>query len=389
MKVRILAENLTDAVIEAGRAIAKRSSLPSAQCVLLETVDGRLRVTGTDLETAISVYAGAQVLEEGKALIPAAMMGRMLNTFTGTANGALTLTPDGEHGLSLVSDGRTFKLTGQDPADYPPTPETPEHVADIDPLALRLALTRILDCVATDTVRPRLQTVNFAARDDGTLRLAAADGLRLGVHKVDTDGMADPFPDMNVPAKTMRELLRLLPENGKDPDAGDPVRIYTGTHKNRSTPIHVRFALKRQDVTTALVQDSFPNYSQLIPKDWTTQVQVGTKALQRELAAAAAVLATQGSGIVRYRLGPGDQLTIMARAEEEGEFEATLPAKVATRAESEGKIAFNYRLVADFLKTVGTEAVELQITSPSSPSVFRPVGDDSYLQVMMPMFVQW
>ncbi|KKL89347.1 hypothetical protein LCGC14_1915670, partial [marine sediment metagenome] len=55
MNVRILSDNLTGAVTEASRAIRKRSTLPSADAVLLETVEGRLRVTGTDLETAISV----------------------------------------------------------------------------------------------------------------------------------------------------------------------------------------------------------------------------------------------------------------------------------------------------------------------------------------------
>ncbi|KKM75073.1 hypothetical protein LCGC14_1393800, partial [marine sediment metagenome] len=65
MKIRILAENLTAAVTEAARATAKRGNLPQAEAVLLETVEGRLRVTGTDLETAISVYSGAQVEEEG------------------------------------------------------------------------------------------------------------------------------------------------------------------------------------------------------------------------------------------------------------------------------------------------------------------------------------
>ncbi len=378
MKLRILAENLTAAVTEAARAIAKRSSLPQGDCVLLETVDGRLRVTGTDLETAIAVYSGAQVETEGKALVKPGMLARMLSTFDGAA---INIEPDGKHGLALSSDGRSFKLAGLDPEDYPPTPETPEHLIDIDPLTLRRALVRVLDCVSTDEIRPVLASVNFAEYGS-TLALAAADGFRLGV--VDTGLTVNPsFPEMSVPAKTCQELLRLLPKKVKDADAGDPVQLYV-KRRDDGVAVQLRFNLKRQEVTTMLVQGTFPNYDQLIPTTFDTSVKVNTKALRRELQAAS-VLASQGSGIVRFLIGPGGELTIAARADDEGEFSATIPAQ----AEGEGKIAFNWAYVDAFLKTVDTDAVELRVTSPSSPGLFLPAGEEGYQWVVMPMFVQW
>ncbi len=378
MKIRILAENLTAAVTEAARATAKRGHVPQAENVLLETVEGRLRVTGTDLETAIAVYSGAQVEEEGRALVKPGMLARMLGTFDGAA---VDIEPDGKHGLALSSDGRAFKLGGMDPEDYPPVPETPDHVTDIDPLGLRRALVRVLDCAATEELRPVLTTVNFAMHN-GTLTLAAADGFRLGV--VDTGWTVLPsFPEMNVPAGALHQLLRLLPKKAKDADAGEPVRLYVRNTDN-GTPTQLRFALRRQDVTTMLVQGTFPNYRQLIPTGWDTSVKVDAKALRRELQAAA-VLAAESSGIVRFTIGPGDELTVAARAEEEGTFEAMIPAKV----EGGGKIAFDYRWVDDFLKTVGTDAVELRITDPARPGLFLPVGEEGYQFVCVPMFVQW
>ena len=302
----------------------------------------------------------------------------MLGTFDGAA---IDIEPDGKHGLALSSDGRAFKLAGMDPEDYPSVPETPDHVADIDPLGLRRALVRVLDCAATEELRPVLTTVNFAMHN-GTLTLAAADGFRLGV--VDTGWTVLPsFPEMNVPARTLRELLRLLPKKAKDADASDPVQLHV-KRRDDGVPIQLRFALKRQDVTTMLGQGTFPNYTQLIPATHEASVTVDTQALRRELQAAS-VLASQESGIVRFLIGPGDELTIAARADKEGEFSATIPAKV----EGGGKIAFDYRWVDAFLKTVGTDAVELRITSPSSPGLFLPVDEEGYQFVCMPMFVRW
>jgi DNA polymerase-3 subunit beta len=133
-----------------------------------------------------------------------------------------------------------------------------------------------------------------------------------------------------------------------------------------------------------LVQGTFPNYDQLIPTTFDVSVKVDAKALRRELRAAS-VLALQGSGIVRFLIGPGNTLTVTARAEEEGEFEATIPAE----AEGEGKIAFNWAYVDNFLKTVGTDAVELRMTKPSAPGLFLPAGEEGYQWLCMPMFVQW
>ena len=384
MKVRILSDNLTGAVIEAARAIAKRPSLPQAESVLLETIEGRLRVTGSDLETAISVFAGCMVEQEGKALIKAGTLSRALATFPACA---IDLNLDGNT-LALSSNGRAFNLDGLDPQDYPPVPDASDPIANIDPVSLRRALGRILDCAATDDQRPVLQAINLseslAPNGDslGRLRLAAADGFRLGVHEVDTDWqrpLADPFPEMNVPVRTLRELHRLLP---KPKDADGPVQVYVGKRAD-GEPTHVRFALKSQDVTAMLVQGTFPNYSQLIPTGWDTSVKVGTKELRRELQAAS-VLAAIGNGIVRFTVGP-DTLTLAARDEGTGEFASTIPAKT----EGDGKIAFDYRYVDAFLKTVDTEAVELRFASPSAPGVLVPVDDGDYQRVIMPMFVNW
>ncbi|KKN02747.1 hypothetical protein LCGC14_1114720, partial [marine sediment metagenome] len=174
-----------------------------------------------------------------------------------------------------------------------------------------------------------------------------------------------------------------LPKKAKDADASDPVQLHV-KRRDDGVPIQLRFALKRQDVTTMLVQGTFPNYTQLIPATHEASVTVDTRALRRELQAAS-VLAAQSSGIVRFNFSPPGRFEIHARAEEEGTFEAMIPAKV----EGEGKIALNWAHVDTFLKTVGTDAVELRITDPARPGLFLPVGEEGYQFVCMPMFVRW
>jgi DNA polymerase-3 subunit beta len=106
----------------------------------------------------------------------------------------------------------------------------------------------------------------------------------------------------------------------------------------------------------------------------------------------AAIFARDGAGIVRLQMDPGGngekagKLTISARAEEIGDHRGEIDVKLEGEA---SKIAFNSRYLQDVLSVLESPAVLLETTSPSSPGVIRPVGDERYVHVVMPMFVQW
>jgi DNA polymerase-3 subunit beta len=104
----------------------------------------------------------------------------------------------------------------------------------------------------------------------------------------------------------------------------------------------------------------------------------------------AAVFARDGSGIVRLVVTPGDtgpgKVSVAARAEEQGDHQGEMDATVEG---DEAKVAFNSRYLQDVLQVLGGGQVRLESTGPSNPGVFRPVGRENYVHVIMPMFVQW
>jgi DNA polymerase III subunit beta len=104
-----------------------------------------------------------------------------------------------------------------------------------------------------------------------------------------------------------------------------------------------------------------------------------------------AIFARDSSGIVRLMISPGKdsapgKMTVSARAEEKGENMAEVDALVDGEP---AKIAFNFRYLVDALGILGQSQVSLEITTSSNPGVLRPVGNDKYVYVVMPMFVQW
>jgi len=185
---------------------------------------------------------------------------------------------------------------------------------------------------------------------------------------------------LTIPAAALRELSRLLPEQE------EPVELMANATRGE-----IRLRLKNAEMVSKLLQGTYPNYTNLIPKSYTSRVTMNVADFLRAIRSAA-VFARDGSGIVRLVVEPGEdlapgRLTVSARAEEVGENTVELDVLV----EGEGaKIAFNGKYLSDVLSVLDTEQLWLETTSPSSPGLLRPTGsEDNYTHVVMPMFVQW
>jgi DNA polymerase-3 subunit beta len=156
----------------------------------------------------------------------------------------------------------------------------------------------------------------------------------------------------------------------------------------------VLFAMTDVEMVAQLIQGTFPNYNQLIPAEYSTKIVVNVDEFKRETRIAA-IFARDGSGIIRLQMAPGEggqpgQRTISARADEIGNNDGQVDAKIEGDA---NKIAFNSRYLQDVLNVL-SGSVSLEMTSPSSQGVFRPVdehgkNEEGYVHVVMPMFVQW
>jgi DNA polymerase-3 subunit beta len=181
-----------------------------------------------------------------------------------------------------------------------------------------------------------------------------------------------------VPARALGELGRLLPEVD-----GDIIMTFN------SAGTQVQFDLGHAKLVAQLIQGTFPNYEQLIPRDTVTRTEVSVSELTRETRIAS-IFARDGSGIVRLIGTPADdgpgRLQINARAEEVGDNEGEIDAIIEGE---ETKIAFNGRYLMDVLQVIDADRAIIETSSPSSPGVIRPVGDDTFVHVVMPMFVQW
>lgn len=376
MKVSCLQENLARGLSIVGRAVATRSTLPMASNILLASDGGRLKLAATNLEIGITTWAGAKVEEEGAVAVPA----RLLTEFVASL-------PPERIELSVNQRNRTLNLRcaryeanirGADPEEFPPLPTVTEApTTTVDPKALHDAIRQVVFAAATDDTRPSLAGV-LCSFEGEVLTLAAADGYRLAVRQLNLSTPVEERLDVIVPARALQEVGRLAS------DEEEAVEISIAPNRGQ-----VLFHAASVDLVSRLIDANFPNYKQIIPPRHTTRILINTAEFEKATKIAF-LFARDAANIVRLQFVPGEEelqpgrVIASAATTDLGDNASELDAIVEGNAT---QIAFNAKYLLDVLAVVGTGQVALEVTSPSSPGVVKPVGESGYLHVIMPMHV--
>jgi len=377
MKLTCLQENLNRGLSIVGRAVATRTTLPITNNVLLVAEEGRLKLVATNLEMAISCWIGAKIEEEGSITVPARLLTEFVSSLPADTI-SVSLSPQTKT-LGLKCARFEARISGVDAKEFPPIPSVDDGVTtEVEVEALRQAINQVVFAAATEESRPVLTGV-CTQFEGNTLTLAAADGFRLAVYKMPVKNKIAQKTEVIIPARTLSEINRLMT------DQEETVKITLNPNKSQ-----VLFRLKSTELVSQLVQGTFPNYSQLIPKSHNTRVMVNVADFLRATKTAS-IFARDGSGIVRLVVAPGNEagpgkLAVSARSEEIGDDVGEIDATVEG---TDSKIAFNGKYLMDVLGVLKESQVALETTNPSSPGLIRPVGSENYTHVVMPMFVQW
>jgi DNA polymerase-3 subunit beta len=378
MKISCLQENLSKGLATVGRAVATRSTLPVLSNILLETDEGRLRLAATNLEIGVSCWIGARVEEEGSSTVPARLLTEFVNSL-----------PPGQIDVELTERTQTLNLKcaryeanikGIAASEFPDVPTAQsiggKNNLHLDSSAFRQMIDQVVFAAATDESRPILTGV-LAKFHQGGLTLAAADGFRLSVTSADVGVDLDEALSVIVPARALSELSRI------SADQEDPIELIITPSRNQ-----ILFHLTDIDLVSQLIEGSFPDYNQIIPKAHSTRTLVSTQELLKAVKVAF-LFARDAANIIRFNIVPGSDLTpgqliIAGTSAEFGDNVSELDASIQGDSV---EIAFNARYMIDALSVAGTAEVALETSTPSSPGVIRPVGGSDFLCVVMPMHI--
>ena len=367
MKLSVMQENLARGLSVVSRAVSNRS-LPVLTNVLLKTEDAGLKLTATNLEIGITYWVPGKIETDGATSVPARLLNDLVNSLPGSEPIQLEL---GDNETLHIKAGRFESNVKGIPADDFPTVQTAGErpITRVAQKVLRHALEETAFAAASDEARPILTGV-LARFEGDQLTLAAADNYRIAVKTIT---VLDPVEETSVviPARALHELSRILS------DTDDPVSIVLAHSRNQ-----LLFHIDGVDLVTRLIDGQYPNYQSVLPASHATRAILDREELLRAVRPAA-LIAHESTNIVKLGVGlDGDAAITVSANAEVGDHVGRVEAAV----EGDGTtIAFNARFLADVLTNVDAEQFALELNGPLSPGVFKPIGDDRYVHVVMPL----
>jgi DNA polymerase III subunit beta len=370
VKVTCQPSSLSQALQTVSRAISARSTLPILNNVLLETTATGLALTATNLEIGIRKVVPAEVAEEGSTTAPA----RLLTDFVGTlSDQSLEMTLDVPTQTLGVRSGRfDTHIKCIEAEEFPPGPTPDEGARFRIPLEdLLRAIEQTQMAASSDEARPVLtgELFNIAGPQ---VSMVATDGYRLAERKLTLlEAPGELNERLIVPARALGELPRAFR------GAAAEVEVVVSAARNQ-----IFFRAGEAEVTSRLIDGTFPNYAQVIPSKSSTVVLLPTAELAQTVRAVA-LFARDLANVIRFRVAPGS-LVLSAMTNEVGDSRAELPADVEG---SEIQIAYNARYVPDALAVMNTDRVELRFDGPLSPGVIKAPGSEDYRYIIMPVRV--
>lgn len=364
MNISIDKKVFTDAVAIVARFAERRTAtLPVLAGVAIVAGDDGIKFRATNLETGIDLKVDGMTKKQGVIALPANILRDIATSLSG--NGNIEIEHSGD--TALVSSGKAKSTVKTLPyEDFPslPLPEDTKTQFSLPGTVLKELINAVAACASPSTVRPELASV-FLSAEGGVVKAVATDSFRLAEKKVSISGKVSPFSIL-IPAKNAIDIMQTIPDG--------EVTVRADEHQ-------CAFIWNDGTVVTRLVAMSYPDYAQIIPKNFAAEATL----LRKDLEGGLKRVAVFSDSFQKVRLGfdPKNKgISLSARNADVGESAENLPASVSG---DDVELSFNHRYLGTPLPLITTESISLSAAGIGRPLIVKGVGDTSFLYLVMPM----
>lgn len=357
---------LAAALKVASRAVGNGRSHPITANLLL-TADpdlGVVTITGHDLSRGIRACVSASISDAGSITAPARLLTDIISRLN--SDEPISLITTGNT-LEIKSTSGSYSVSTLPAEDYPDIPAlNTAHRAVVSPAAFALVLDATLHAAASDESKQVLTGVHLVIKD-GTLHAASTDGHRLAVYEVPQAADKDTQFDVTIDHNVLRELLRLI--------GADDIEISAG-------PGQVILSTLSYTISGRLIDGTYPNVQQLIPKTFKHDLTFDRTAMLRSLERIA-VVADQHNGVVKLATESGT-LTVSAMAQDVGSASEVLQID----SNDFPPIALNIHYLIDGIKAANAPTITLKANEPTTPVVLTAESAPGFTYLVMPVQVR-
>ncbi|MCF7836317.1 DNA polymerase III subunit beta [Candidatus Gracilibacteria bacterium] len=359
-------KDLLAALTTVSKAVNLNSTLPVLNNILLKAENKKLTFAATNLEIAITTSIKSEIKNEGSLTVPARLF---TNYVALLSSGKVELKNSEGLDLQIAAAQSKTRIKGISADEFPLIPQVKKEISlTLSAGDLLEAINQVAFAAARDMVRPVLAGVHLRANKK-EIRLAATDSYRLSEKILPQVTPPEKEVSIIVPARTVNELARIL-EKGKE-------NVTLDLSANQ-----VLFLYKNVELASRLIEGSYPDYEQIIPKKHITTISVKNEELSN--AVKRVNLFTKDSHSVKLLITADKKLQILSDATQIGEEEAEVTAAIAG---VENAVALNANYLLDALSAVGSQDLEIELGEKMVPAVIRAAKKKDYLHLIMPLKV--
>jgi len=371
MKINILKEKLKKGVGIVERISQKSLTLPVLQNILFKTEKNFLKLSTTNLESAINWWSLAKVEKQGEICIPTKFLSNLLS-----------LLPDKPISLSvenftmdLTCDNYKTKIKGINPEEFPIIPQLKDgQVVRVDNLGFCHALSQIINIPSVSTARPEISGIYFVF-ESNLIKMVATDSFRLAEKKIFIDTKISKKHSLILPQSAAKEIVSVFGEKQGDLKiCFSPNQILFEYMMDETDHPDIQFISK-------LIGGEYPNYEEIIPKKYKTQVQIERKELLNQIKSAS--LFSGKINEVKLRISPkNNKIEVLSQSPDLGEYKSFFTGDIKG---DDLSISFNHRFLIDGISEIKKDELSFELTDEDGPAALSPLGDKDYLYIIMPI----
>jgi len=364
MKLECDKSKIENAIQKTSKLASKHLTLPVLSCVYLDASNSnKLYIKATNLDIGIEIDLKVKILEKGIVAVPANVL---LGVLSSIKDDNLIFETK-ENNLKISSKKNSVVIKCLPYEDFPTIPKLENSKSiKINSGELISGFKSVWYSASNSNIKPELSSVYIYKKED-KLIFVSTDSFRLAEKKINTKVSTD-FPETLIPYRNVSEIIKLF--EGYE---GDIDIVF---EKNQAA-----FIINGMYLVSRLIDGSFPDYKQIIPKEYTTTINI----LKTDLINSIKTSNIFSDSLNQVKLKvdiKNKSLDIEAKNNDVGEYNESIPATVSG---DNLELNFNNRYIVDCMQSIPSYSLTLDFGGVGKPLAINGATDKSFLYIVMPM----
>ena len=383
MKFICSQESLMHGIQIVQKGISNKIGLPIYNGILFEvSKDNKVHLFATDLEIGIDCYVPAQVIESGAVVIPNRIISELIRKFP---EGNIEIESKENNITTIKENNSIYKVLGFSAEEFSNFPEIEiKSKLKLSQKNLKDTIQKTLFSASKDENRSFLNGALFKIMDN-KIEVVTTDSHRLSVKNIiisKTDSNLTNESEVIIPYKTLAELYKLLT---------DEKEVFVEIHIGEKQVIFILFPNSEKNsirIYSRLIEGQFPNYHQIIPKSFKTEIKINTNEFLEKMERIS-LFVREDLNTVKLEIKNKESISeekceilLKALSQNIGEAYETI---ICFKKGEDIIITFNSKYILDVLKVIKTKNTEIKFNNPLNPVIINPENDKNYLYILMPV----